>query len=507
MVLARCQLSGGIAAIGITAWGLLGSTMDVKSQFEEMCAQVRSCSRQQCGLCACSDANCRASSTLALGRMCKSTYEQVESEYDAVRGAYRMIIQEEDSPSFDEFLALILNCKDLFQCSSACECSCHFGQIENWRDVSPQFRKPSLFNLLASTQKGVPIGNKIDISKFTNDEKKLLTFGGQAVVVGDRKMLLHDVVNAFREQSQWTCTHETSLDQIKKVPGTVSDYTFNNYKEMDDEQQTGPPSIPRVFWDQRLGKYTPACTCHYNIESYHAAPNEILDLHGIPRSINKKGYIWNNNACYFICLTCTKPFHKACYEDYGGDFEDPGYVPHFCKECRHTGVLTEGIMKDLTGMGSDTARKELDWENWKYYCTNLQIVAFPSLTVKLLIASYAPATVFLSSLIIDDGDSKKLFPTPMAYAPLITSPKDLSLNDAITSLFLSVCIQYRDDVHDSKVLAESHGQQQETTSIQTVQDWISAFGNNPAADETFFKENNKRVLEKIKQLRSRRHGA
>lgn len=190
---------------------------------------------------------------------------------------------------------------------------------------------------------------------------------------------------------------------------------------------------------------------------------------------------------------CCKPFHKICHKDYGGEPGEPGYVAHFCKECRHAGVLNKYMVDELV---KEDQNEDLDTKHWQFYCTNMKFVAFPSLTVKLLIARYAQGSLCLSSLIIDDGDHERLFPCPMAYFPPTASHKEINLRDAMVSLYLSACIQYRDDSHDGNLLAQFQ-RQEDASPVQTVQDWISTFGKDPEVDERFFREKKKRLHETI----------
>ncbi len=215
--------------------------VDTVSLFEDMRKQSRIATRTQVGLCACSDAKCCASSTLALDNIFQFPYEEVRSQYDTVRGAYNMIIQEEDSPSFAQFLQLVKTCKEVFQCSSTCQCSCHFGQIEHWNDISRSFRKPSLFNFFASRLKGLPLGNKIDISSFTEEERRALTFGGQEIVVEGRQVVLYDFVKSF-DRSESTSAYEISLDELKDIlSDDVSLHDFNKH----DAVSAGLAKLPR----------------------------------------------------------------------------------------------------------------------------------------------------------------------------------------------------------------------------------------------------------------------
>lgn len=461
--------------------------MSEGSRYEDVCTQVRACTRRlQLGLCPCSDENCCQRGTRALAKMCQFTREEVKIEYDLVQKSYSTIIQEEDSPSFDEFLEVILRCTPLFLCSNACTCSCHFGRLENFSDIPEAFAKPSLFSLLASRQMGVPIGSKIDPSEAKDEE--CFTFGGQIVDMGGSKMPLRDAVHFFREQSEGTRAYATSSAELLRLIENAKDHTFSYFEEEDTDDEMTCSSTPNTFWSRRLGRYESACDCPVNIELYHKAPDELLDAHAIDRRIKDDDYFDNkDDSLYIYCLLCRKPYHKACH----GEHE-----PFFCRECRRTEVLTTDIVMDLN---DEANAEDLNEKEWRYYHADLKLVAFPSLATKLLIASFVPESLCLSLLLVDDDDgSQRTFPCPMAYFNPRKSPMspDCSLRDAMASLYLSVCIQHRDDVHDHNLLA-TRQYQRDASPIQTVEDWISTFGQNPQRDERFYRENNAQLRKKI----------
>lgn len=421
--------------------------------------------------------------------MCQFTREEVKIEYDLAQMGYSTIIQEGDSPSFDEFLEVIFKCAPghLFLCSNASTCSCHFGRLENFSDIPEVFAKPSLFSLLASKKMGVTIGSKIDPAAIKDQE--CFTFGGQIVDMGGRKMPLRDAVQLFREQSECTRVYATSSTLLFRLIENAKDHTFNYFEREDSDDEMACSSAPKTFWSERLGRYEYACDCPVNIELYHGVPDELLDAHTIDRRIKDDDYLKDVDEClYTYCLLCGKAYHKACH----GEDE-----PFICGECRRTEVLTPDIVMDLKDEANAECYNE---KEWRYYHADVKLVGFPSLATKLLVALFVPESLCLSLLLVGDEDdgSQRIFPCPMAYINprKLPLPPDCSLRDAVALLYLSVCIQHRDEVHDQNVLA-TRQQHRDVSPIETVEEWAAKFGQDLQKDERFFKETNARMRKKI----------
>lgn len=470
--------------------------MTAAEKFEALCHKVSAC-RDLSELCPCSDNNCRARSTRALQTMCQYKYAQVRMEYDKAREQHISVICLADSPSFDEFLNIVETCATSFQCQKNCKCDCHFGRIGNINDTPSHLKNPSIFHQMLCTMRGIQLGSRIDKSSYSIDESSLFTFGGQIVTVGDKEMPLIDALQLFRNPSDDTYAHDTSITAIAEKYECALDATFH-YHAMDAgaDADAATESVPRdeivkQHWIERAGVFGQACDCHPNIENFRNAPVEVLDACGVCHAIADATYR-SSDDFYMFCGSCDQPFHTICKGNgkLRCEPESEDYVPFFCECCRSSAVCTPDLIQSLQ---NDAWSMMMDAKRWKYYSVEIRMVLLPTLRVQLIAACHVPTSFVTSSLLIDEGDSKRIFPCPMAYSVSADLPEPLHLDFAVCSMFLSACIHHRDDIHDSKAVRDGIP----TRVIETVLDWTSGFGNRPDDDDIFFKYNNRKLKEKI----------
>jgi len=418
---------------------------------------------------------------MALCKLLELEDAEILRRYETVKKNWNVAICASDSPSFEKFISILLTCTNIFFCSNECSCICHVGKLGQLQEIPSVFFKPSLFSVLGCKLKQLPLGSGIDIGSFGEEDEYIFTFGGQFITIGDDELSIRDAVLRFKQEDDWKNKFETSVEEIYKLVKNAKDCTLNNINNYAGEEDEKIEDGVSLIWSTTRGDYVPVCDCCPNIELFRNAPPQLLDFHGISSQLNTN---------HMYCQICDSSYHLHCYqEEEIGEPGDKEYSPFFCKECIKRSMCTPSLISLLRGKN-----EYLDAEKWKYYVADIRIDRI-DLEVKLLVAVYKPRSFVASSLLFEE--SKRLFPTPMAY---ITDSKycaPITVDEAFTSLYLSVCIQHKDDNFDSQVV------NQPPPKLNSVHSWINVIGQNYNSDSEFWKESNQASRSKIEWMKNK----